>query len=454
MSQQIKPYNRITDGNIWREMLLFALPLMAGSVVQQLYTTVDTIIVGRFVGKIALAAVGGAPAIVAMIVITFFNGLSNGAAVVTAQLFGARDFEKLRESIHTAYLFAVLVSVVVTLCGIFWTPAMMRGMNTPEEMMEASVTYLRIYFTGMLFTLVYNMGSAIMRAIGDSRRPTLYLVIASLLNIVLDLIFVLVLHMGIAGAAWATVLSQMVSALLVTRSLRRAYPEVQLRFRDLRIHMPVLRRELQIGMPGALQASAYGLTNVVIQTAVNGFGTDIVAAWSAYGKLDMISWTAAGALGAAMTTFVGQNYGAGKMQRIFRCIRTGTALTYLISGSIVVILWLFCRPLYHLFTTDLTVIDLGVQMLRFLAPTYVLSFLLEALNGGLRGLGDAFWPTVFALGGLFVLRMPWILILAERTHSFEVLMLSFPVAWLGTLALLIPYYFRRKKKVLLEDTAG
>ena len=140
MSQQIKPYNRITDGNIWREMLLFALPLMAGSVVQQLYTTVDTIIVGRFVGKIALAAVGGAPAIVAMIVITFFNGLSNGAAVVTAQLFGARDFEKLRESIHTAYLFAVLVSVVVTLCGIFWTPAMMRGMNTPEELMEASVT--------------------------------------------------------------------------------------------------------------------------------------------------------------------------------------------------------------------------------------------------------------------------------------------------------------------------
>ena len=405
--------NAITEGVIWKQLLIFFFPIMLGTLIQQLYTTVDTIIVGRFVGKAALASVGGPAAVLSTIVVTFFNGLANGAAVIIAQYYGAKDRKSLHVGLHTAYLFSIVISLIVSLVGTVLTPWLLTIMNTPQDMMADSTIYLRIYFMGILFTLVYNMGAAIMRAVGDSRRPLLYLL----------------------------VISQCVSAILVTWSLTRAYDAMKLKFRELRMDARVLKKELKIGVPGALQACAYGVTNVVIQASVNSFGTD-----TAYGKLDLIFWTVSSALGAAVTTFAGQNYGAGKMDRVYKSIRVNVVISYIFTGAIIVILFVFCEPLYHMFTTDPKVIKIGVYMLRFLIPSYLLSVLLENLSGGLRGLGDVFWPTVFTFGGLFFVRLPWIMILTKIHHEVEVLLISYPLAWGGTLLCLIPYYFWRKKK--------
>lgn len=439
--------NAITEGIIWKQLLIFFFPIMLGTLIQQLYTTVDTIIVGRFVGKAALASVGGPAAVLANIVVTFFNGLANGAAVVIAQYYGAKDKERLHTGLHTAYLFSIVVSLAISVVGTVLTPWLLKIMNTPQDMMASSTTYLRIYFMGILFTLVYNMGAAIMRAVGDSKRPLLYLVVCCVMNIGLDIFMVVVLKMGIAGAALATVISQCVSALLVTYSLTKAYDTMKLKFRELRMEPGVLSRELKIGIPGALQACAYGVTNVVIQAAVNSFGTDTAAGWAAFGKLDLIFWTVSSALGAAVTTFVGQNYGAGKIDRVYKSIRVNIGISYIFTGAIILILYVFCKPMYHMFTTDPKVIEIGVYMLRALIPSYLLSILLENLDGGLRGVGDVLWPTLFTFGGLFLVRLPWVTILIPIYHKVEILLISYPIAWGGTLLFLIPYYFWKKKRM-------
>ena len=439
--------NAITEGIIWKQLLIFFFPIMLGTLIQQLYTTVDTIIVGRFVGKAALASVGGPAAVLANIVVTFFNGLANGAAVIIAQYYGAKDRERLNTGLHTAYLFSIVVSLVISVVGTVLTPWLLKIMNTPQDMMPSSTTYLRIYFMGILFTLVYNMGAAIMRAVGDSKRPLLYLVICCVLNIGLDIFMVVVLKMGIAGAALATVISQCISAILVTRSLTKAYDTMKLRFRELHMDTGVLSKELKIGIPGALQACAYGVTNVMIQAAVNSFGTDTAAGWAAYGKLDLIFWTVSSAMGAAVTTFVGQNYGAGKLDRVYKSIRVNIGISYIFTGAIIFTLYVFCEPMYHLFTTDPKVIQIGVYMLRTLIPSYLLSILLENFDGGLRGVGDVVWPTIFTFGGLFLIRLPWVLILIPIYHKVEILLISYPIAWGGTLLFLIPYYFWKKRKM-------
>lgn len=442
--------NEITEGIIWKQLLRFFFPIMVGTLVQQMYTTVDTIIVGRFVGKVALASVGGPAAVLAGIVITFFNGLANGAAVIIAQYYGAKDHEKLRLGLHTAYLFSVIISLLISLVGILSTRWLLIIMNTPKDMMNDSIIYLKIYFLGIIFTLVYNMGSAIMRAAGDSRRPLIYLLICSVINIVLDIYMVVTLKMGIAGAALATVIAQCISAILVTISLTRAYEAMKLRFRELRLDLRMLKVELRIGVPGAIQACAYGLTNVIIQASVNSFGTDTAAGWAAYGKLDLIFWTISGALGTAVTTFAGQNYGAGKIDRVYKSIRTNIGISYAVNGVILLLLYVFCEPLYHMFTSDAQVIQIGVYMLRFLVPSYLLCILMENLSGGLRGMGNVFWPTVFTLGGLFFIRMPWIMVITVQYHSLQILLASYPLAWGGTLLCMIPYYFYRKKITLRE----
>ena len=446
MGKKTIEQNAITEGIIWKQLLIFFFPIMLGTLIQQLYTTVDTIIVGRFVGKAALASVGGPAAVLSTIVVTFFNGLANGAAVIIAQYYGARDRRRLHVGLHTAYLFSVVVSLVISIVGVVLTPWLLKIMNTPQDMMASSTTYLRIYFMGILFTLVYNMGAAIMRAVGDSKRPLLYLMICCVVNIVLDIFMVVVLKMGIAGAALATVISQCISAILVTYSLTKAYDDMKLRFRELHMDTGVLSRELKIGVPGALQACAYGVTNVIIQASINSFGTDTAAGWAAYGKLDLIFWTVSSALGVAVTTFVGQNYGAGKIDRVYKSIRVNIGISYVFTGAIIIILYVFCAPLYHMFTTDPNVIQIGVYMIRFLIPSYLLSILLENLNGGLRGVGDVFWPTIFTFGGLFLIRLPWIMVLLPIHHEVEVLLISYPLAWGGTLLFLIPYCFWKKKR--------
>ena len=433
--------NTITEGIIWKQLLIFFFPIMLGTLIQQLYTTVDTIIVGRFVGKAALASVGGPAAVLSTIVVTFFNGLANGAAVVIAQYYGAKDKGRLHTGLHTAYLFSIVVSLVISVVGAVLTPWLLKIMNTPQDMMASSTTYLRIYFMGILFTLVYNMGAAIMRAVGDSKRPLLYLVVCCVLNIGLDIFMVVILKMGIAGAALATVFSQCVSAFLVTWSLTKDYDSMKLQFRELRMEACVLKRELKIGIPGALQACAYGVTNVVIQASINSFGTDTAAGWAAYGKLDLIFWTVSSALGAAVTTFVGQNYGAGNKERVRNSYFVSLAYSFGIGLVIGVTLEIFGTQFLSIFTTEQAVVDAGMKRLGIMGFSYCVSAFMDAAIAASRGLGKSVVPTIIVIMGSCVFRIIWVYTIFAYFKTIPSLYLLYVFSWSVT-AIVEMIYFK------------
>lgn len=442
--------NQITDGVIWKQLLIFFFPIMVGTLFQQLYNTVDAIIVGRFVGKQALASVGGSAAVLTNFVIGFFTGLSAGATVIISQFYGAKNLKQLSKGLHTAYAFSITVSLLISVIGWFSTPALLHLLKTPADVIPDSILYLRIYFLGMIFTLTYNMGSSIMRAIGDSRRPLIYLIICCGINIVLDILFVIVFHMGIAGAAIATVISQGASAILVTRSLMKSYGILKLELRSIRFHGALLKSELKIGLPGGIQSFGYSISNIIIQAVINDFGTDTAAAWAAYGKLDAIFWTVCGSFGIAITTFAGQNYGARKFNRVKKSVRVCLGMALGVCGSLIVFLMVFCRPLYHIFTTDYAVVDIGVYMLRLITPSYVIFIFVEIFSGALRGIGDVLIPSTITLGGALLVRLTWILFVTPMTGELSTLLYSYPLAWGATALLLIPYYFHKQKQALKE----
>lgn len=438
--------NNFTEGTIWKQLWGFFVPIVIGTLFQQLYNTVDAVIVGRFVGKAALASVGGSAAVLTYQVVMFFTSLANGASVVIAQYYGAQNRKMLQKALHTAVAFSVAASLAISVIGCAATPPLLRIMDTPAEIMGDSALYLRIYFGGIIATLIYNVGSGIMRAVGDSRRPLYYLIVCCFLNIFLDLLFVVGFHWGIAGAAVATILSQAVSAALVLRALRTSYEMLRLELREIRFDLPVLKSELRIGLPGGIQALMYGLTNVIIQTAINGFGTDTTAAWAAYGKIDLIFWAVSGAFGTAVTTFAGQNYGAGKMDRVYQSVRISLVMELLLCGSILGFLMVFAHPLFLLFTSDAHVISIGEYMLLHIVPSYVIYIFLEIFTGALRGIGDVMIPTLITLGGICLVRLPFILIAVPVRHELFTVLISYPLAWAATAIFLIPYYFYRKWK--------
>ena len=450
MPERSQQDNRIISGVIWKQLLVFFFPIAVGSIFQQFYNTVDAIIVGRFVGKEALASVGGSAAMVCSLVLGFFTGLSAGATVTISQFFGAGDQKNLHKSLHTAYALCVMAGAVLMVGGWLVTPALLGWMKTNPEIMADSVTYLRIYFLSIIGMLIYNMGAAVMRAIGDSRRPLYYLIICCVINIVLDILLVVVFHMGVAGVAVATAIAQTVSAVLVTRSLMVDYDGLKLILREIRLDIPKLKVQLRIGMPSGLQVAMYGVSNMVIQTAVNTFGTDYVAAWAAYGKLDAIFWAICGAFGVAITTFAGQNYGAGKLDRVFKSMKVCTGMAVLACGSIMVLLMVFCRPLFAIFCEDTGVVDIGVYMLTTMMPSYILFVFIEIYSGTLRGLSDVFVPAIITMGGVLFVRVPMMVFVIPAIPDFMVILMSYPISWAVTLALFVPYFSWRKKKILRQ----
>ena len=299
--------NGITEGVIWQQLLLFFLPILLGTFFQQLYNTADAMIVGNYVGKEALAAVGGTTGNLINLIVGFFIGLSSGATVIISQFHGARNSRDVSRTVHTAVALALAGGAALTVFGLVFSPLLLRWMNTPEDVMDAALTYLRIYFVGMVPSLFYNVGSGILRAIGDSRRPLYFLMAACLSNILLDLLLVLGLDMGVAGAAWATILSQAISAAFVFYVLTHSPQAWRLNLRSVRFHPDLLKRVVQIGLPSGLQSVMYSISNVLIQAFINGFGTDVSAAWSAWGRLDGFQWMILNAFGISITTFVGQN---------------------------------------------------------------------------------------------------------------------------------------------------
>ncbi len=448
MKTKTPPANQITEGIIWKQLLIFFFPIVFGTFFQQLYNTIDTIIVGHFLGKGALASVGGSSTQIVNLVVGFFTGLSSGASVIIAQFYGAENERAVQESLHTAYTFSILGSIAISIPGILLAPGLLRWMNTPSELIQDSTLYLRIYFAGILFVFIFNIGSSILRAIGDSKHPLYYLMICCLLNIILDIVCVVQFQMGVAGAAAATFFSQAVSAALVTRKLMKSDGMLKLSLRKLRFHANVLKSQLRIGMPAGFQSIMYSLSNVFIQTALNNFGTDTVAAWSVYGKLDAVFWMISGAIGISITTFVGQNFGARKYDRVKKSVLVCLRLDFLISVVLVLFLLSARIPLFRIFTNDADVIRIGSQMMLLITPCYMFFIFIEVLSGALRGIGDVLVPTLITLGGVCIFRILWLIGVLKIHPTINAIILSYPVTWFTTGILFVIYYLYKKKRSL------
>lgn len=438
--------NEITEGIIWKQLLLFFFPILLGTFFQQLYNTIDSVIVGQFVGKEALASVGGSSAQIVNLVVGFFTGLSSGAAVTIAQFVGAGKKQTANDGLHTAFAIAAAGGIVLTLAGILTAPFMLKLMNTPADIMSGSLTYLRIYFAGILFVLVYNMGSAVLRATGDSRSPLYILIICCVVNIVLDTVFVLVFGLGVAGVAIATLIAQAVSAFLVTWRLIHSGGILHLSLQKIRFHGAILKTQLKLGLPTGFESILFAITNIAIQAAINTFGTDTTAAWSAYGKLDAIFWMVSTAFGISITTFVGQNYGAGRMDRVRRSTRVCLIMDLAVSFVLASFLILARELLFRLFTSDADVLSIGCDMLLYITPWYIVYVFIEILGGSLRGRGNVIVPVVITLLGVCVLRIVWLAGVLKFSPTIHAIILSYPVTWMATALAFIGYYIFRGAK--------
>lgn len=402
----------------------------------------DAVIVGRFAGKEALSCIGGSSSQIANFFISFFSGLSVGVTVIIAQYYGAGDEKRIDRALHTAYTFSLAFGLIGgTLCAVF-CPHFLAWMQTPEALMADSAIYLRIYFGGMVSLLVYNMGSGILRAIGDSKRPLYFLMIGTLTNVVLDLVFVGGLQLGVRGAAIATLISQTISAVLVTVTLMYRTAGMQLRFSHLRMDWVMLRRIMTIGLPTAIENSTYGISNIVLQSAMNRLGVDVVAAWAALGRIDGLQWMINGAFGMSITTFAGQNYGAGKMDRVRKGTWITLAMGTVTSAIFGVLLALFAVPLLEIFTPDTGVISIGLEMALIMAPFYWIFAFIEAFSGSLRAQNDVVVPTIICLVGICAVRIGWALVLGAKA-TVPLLVWCYPTTWIVGSVLMSIYYLYR-----------
>lgn len=442
MTKTARPGNGITEGVIWKQLLRFFFPILFGSFFQQLYNTTDAVIVGNFVGKEALAAVGGSTGTLINLLVGFFVGLSSGATVMVAQYYGAQQPQEVSKTVHTAMALSIASSVFLTVLGIAVAPWALRAMGTPSDIMDYAVTYMRIYFGGTLFSLVYNMGASILRAVGDSKRPLYFLIASTGVNIVLDLLFVVVFKLEVLGVAVATVLSQVFSAVLVVIVLVRTEMPYRLVFRKIRFHMDSLKQIVRIGIPAAFQSAMYSISNVIIQSSINSFGTDVVAAWTAYGKIDSVFWMTVQAYGLSASTFVGQNFGAQNYPRLRKTVRTCMLMAAVTTVGLSTVLYFFGGIVYRLFISDPAVIQQGVEILRMLVPTYITYISIEILGAAVRGTGDSVIPTVLTCFGVCILRVVWIMAVVPIRPSVLMVAASYPITWSVTSILFIIYYLQ------------
>lgn len=438
--------NPMVTGVIWQQLLIFFVPLLAGTFFQLLYNTVDAIIVGRFVGKLALSAVGGATATLINLFVGLFVGITSGVTVVVSQFYGAKREKELQKAVHTGIALAMVLGVVLTVAVLALAGVMLRGMDTPAETMQQSETYLRIYACGMIGNMLYNTGASILRAIGDSRRPFYYLVAGTLTNIVLDIVMVVFFKWGVAGAALATIISQYVSAFCAFAYLLRTDDMVHVDLREIRLEPLYAEKILRIGIPSALRSLMYSFSNVLIQTSINGFGTDTVAAWTVWGKVDAIFWMIINSLGLSTTTLVGQNFGAGRKDRVRKCARQAMLITLIFDVVLSAGILLGRNFFVRIFTSDPEVIRQGVEIAEFMTPIFVTYITIEILSGALQGMGDALIPTIITIFGVCILRVIWIFTMVPMYPVMKTVMASYPVSWtISTIAFFLYYEWYVKK---------
>ena len=444
----------MTEGALLPKVLMFSLPLIASGVLQLLFNAADMVVVGQWAGKECLAAVGSTGSLINLMV-NVFIGLSVGGSVAVARSFGANDPAAVHRSVHTAMSLAIIAGLAVGLLGFVFCRPLLKMMDNP--VLDLATTYMKIYFLGMPFNMIYNFGASILRAVGDTKRPLIYLTIAGVVNVILNLILVIVFHMNVAGVAIATVASQAVSAALVVMCLMRSHGVVHLDLKELRIYKRQLIDIAKVGLPAGLQGSLFSISNVLIQSSVNSFGEVVVAANSAGSNLEGFVYTAMNAIHQAALTFASQNLGAGKIRRVRRsvwvCIATVTVIG-LVFGNLML---LFGKPLLSLYLDDpaaidpatgITVLEYGIKRMSWMLPLYWLCGLMDVMVGTLRGVGYSIMPMIVSLTGACLFRVVWIMTVFAATPTLDVLYASYPISWALTFGVhLLCYLFIARKKL-------
>lgn len=440
----------MTEGSILRHLILFSIPLLIGNVFQLLYNTVDSLVVGNFIGKEAFAAVNATTPIINTLV-GLFTGFATGASVVISQYFGARDRKNLHDTVHTTILTTLIMSVVLTIAGIWAAPKLLVMMKTPDDVFAHAQEYLTIYFAGLGGLMIYNMGAGILRAVGDSRRPLYFLLLSSILNTVLDLLFVLKFNMGVAGVAYATIIAQFVSGGLILAILIRSHTDYRLIPRHLRITKPILKRIVVIGFPAAIQMGITAFSNIFVQSYINAFGSSCMAGWGAYLKVDQFVLLPMQSVAISATTFVGQNLGAQKLTRAHQ----GTRIALLLSLGVTVVLSIpmlvFARPLIGIFNSDEMALHYGVQTIYWLGSFLVVNCVNQVLAGVLRGRGDGTGPMIIMLGSFVVFRQIYLFIVSRITTEFAPIAFSYPAGWIVCSVMMVAYYRHVRTKRPLQQ---
>ncbi|WP_294580292.1 MATE family efflux transporter [uncultured Thomasclavelia sp.] len=428
-------------GNIWKQLVIFAIPLLIGNLFQQLYNTVDSVVVGNFIGDQALAAVNSSGPIIDMLV-SFFTGLSLGSGVLISNYYGGQDRQGVFCSVHTAMALGIVFSLFATIVGIIFTPSILTLVKVDPSVINQSIVYLRLYFLGVSGLIIYNMVSGILRAVGDSRHPLYFLIVSSFINVVLDLLFVIVFKMGIAGVAIATSIAQVASAILSIYILITTVEIYRLQPRKIRFYWNFLKRTIEIGLPSALQNAVVSFSNIIMQTNINVFGAYAMAGSGSYTKIDGFVILPVISMSMALTTFVGQNKGANNYQRIKKGARTGI----LISCGIIVVLSvgiIFTTPyLLHFFSSNTEVINYGLIMMKCLVPGYIFLTLSQAICGILRGVGKTKIPMIVLIGCWCLFRVLWVMITVRLFHNIVYVNLGWPVSWVLSTIILLVYYYK------------
>ena len=443
----------MTEGNIFRHLITFAMPLLIGNIFQQLYNMVDTWVVGNYVSNEAFSAVGSVGPIINML-IGFFLGLSSGAGVVISQYYGAKRFNEVQKTVHTAITMTIVLGVLFTAIGIMMTPFMLRFMKTPDNVFPESSAYLRIYFSGVLGLMIYNIGAGILRAVGDSKRPFYFLVVSAVLNTILDLVFVLGFRMGVQGVAYATIIAQGVSAVLVMWTLMRTDSCIKFRIKSIGMHMDMMKKIIKVGIPAAIQMAITSFSNIFVQSYINFFGADCMSGWTAYAKIDQLLFLPMQSIALASTTFVGQNLGINKVDRAKKGVRTALVMAACSTILVMIPVLIFAPHAVAFFNNKAEVVEYGTLLLRWVSPFYVLCCVNQVYSGALRGAGDSRAPMIIMLTSFVLFRQAYLFIVANFiSNTILPIAMSYPAGWLLCSTLTFIYFHKTSltKNRLVED---
>ena len=436
--------NNLTEGKIWKVMLRFVLPIFLGTLFQSLYNTIDAIIVGRFAGKEALAAIESVLNF-HRLPVSFFVGLSSGATIIISQYFGANKKDEVSKASHTAILFAIVGGLLLSVLSCTLSPFFIRLIKVPKEIFYQAQIYTIICFSGIMVSMIYNIGSGILRALGDSKTPFYILIVSNILNIILDLILVVVFNLGVIGVGFATLISQIASAILIFIILLRTKLDCKIYINKICFYKKYLKEIFRLGLPIGVQSVLYPISNTIIQSSINTFGVNSIAAWAISGKLDFLIWTVSDAFSIAISTFVAQNYGAEKHQRARNGIKAALIMSMVTIFVISSILYLYNKPLAYFLIDDKNIVDLTSKIIKLIAPLYFIYVIGDVLSGAIRGIGDTFNPMIINIFGICVCRVLWIFFIVPLNPTFFMVLYGFIVSWIITTIMYITYIVYKRK---------